>query len=437
MTFLKIVKRRNTMDEQLDNQSQQAVAETTQAVQDVTGKAKQVGSKVVDGAKNVGKNVGKAMKKTGEGVAKKVALNPIVLKILLIALAVILVIVLIVAIVVAIVYAVTASDYDPEKGTLSSIYGISGDKFYGARFIYRDDEQASVEIKDDYLKLTYSILNDTKSETGLTITLATDYLSDENVGLITTNYANALLGTSDLLLDRCTLLVDHFGFSDEEITIVFDSIASTLVSKSWTSKSAGEIKSIFDNKYQTDEYLAFKNVTPKIYVWDYILNSEDDSFENLPRKDYYGFIYMPKTNVKMTSASFIFVIDGGYGVDVCLKNKQSATATPVALGEVANANAGWFYDDHMQEFYECEFDVNLSSFGAINTSNVNELSTPTSIYTLKVNNTFSNYFTVTDEITGLTLLENVATSDYIYLEFDNKDESQSPFNFAEQIVEYE
>lgn len=425
------------MDEQVDNQSQQSLEETAQVAQDVAGKAKQVGSKVVDGAKNVGKTVGNAVKKTGGSVAKKVALNPLVLKVLLIALAVILVIALIVAAVVAIIYVVTASDYDPERGTLSSIYGITGDKFYGARFVYRDDEQASIEIKDDYLKLTYSILSDTKSETGLTITLSENYLTDENVSLITTNYANALVGTSDMLLERCTLFVDHFGFNSDEITIVFDSIANTLVSKSWTSKSVEEIKNILDSKYQTDSYLAFKNVTPKIYVWDYVLNGEDNGFENLPRKDYYGFIYMPKTNVKMTSASFIFVVDGGYGVDVCLKNKQSATAEPVNLGEVVNANSGWFYDDHMQEFYECEFDVDINAFDAINKSDVSELATPTSIYTLMGNNTFSNYFTVTDEITGLTLIQNVATSNYVYLEFDNKDEDKSPFNFAEQIVEYE
>lgn len=387
--------------------------------------------------KKLQKTVGKAAKKSGKAAGKAITSNPIFWKILLIVLIVIVVIVLIVLIVAAIVWYVTKSDYDPEAGTLSSINGIAGDKFYGARFIYQDDEAANLEIQDDYLKLTYNILNDTKSQTGLTISLAADYATDENILEITTNYANALVGneSSSQTIDQCINSIDHFGFTQDEVIIVFDSIANTIKTNAWASASVTKIKSALEDKYEETSYQSYKNVTPKIYVWDYILDGKKDTLEKLPRKDYFGFIFMPKQTITMTSASFIFVIDGGYGVDVCLKHQTSGQSDPTPLGDSRNANVTWFYDEHMQDFYECTFNIKLDTFEAIDT-NTSTLTTPTSIYTLLENNTYSNYFTQTEDYNGLTLIQNVATSNYIYLELDNKDEDKSQFNFAEQLVEY-
>ena len=170
-------------------------------------------------------------------------------------------------------------------------------------------------------------------------------------------------------------------------------------------------------------------------AFNYILDGDDATLEKLPKKDYYGFIFMPKETVTMKSTSFIFVIDGGYGVDVTLKQKQSGQEAN-ALGGTENANASWFYDNHMQEFYECEFDVTLNTFEAIDSNNLTALSTPISIYSMLGSGTYSTYFNTTESYDGLTLIQNVADSNYIYLEMVNLDEYKSPFNFAEQLVEY-
>ena len=323
------------MDETQDTQSQESIDQTTGTAKNVAGKAKNVAGKAVDGVKNVGKTIGEAVSKTGKKAAGAVAKNPLVWKIALIAGIVLLAFILLVVVIAAIVYAVTASDYDAENGLLSSIYGISGDKYYGARFVYQDDDAASLEIQDNYLKFTYNILNDTKNQINLAITLSEDYSNDANIITIATNFANELIPEqAHLSLAQCVTAIDHFGFTDQEITLVIDSIAQSLKNNTfggnaWAGATLDNIKTTLSEKMQTETYLQYKNVTPKIYVWDYILDGDDATLEKLPKKDYYGFIFMPKETVTMKSTSFIFVIDGGYGVDVTLKQKQS--------GQEANA----------------------------------------------------------------------------------------------------
>lgn len=178
----------------------------------------------------------------------------------------------------------------------------------------------------------------------------------------------------------------------------------------------------------------YNNTAPKIYVWDYILENKDDTLKQLPKKDYYGFVYMPKQNVEMTSASFVFVVGGGYGVDVCLYQQNQQTTT--ALGEVANANVTWFKDSHLEEMYEVELNKTLTQFTAIDTNDVTALSEPVSLFDLLEKGTYNIYFNETEDYEGITLLQNMADSNYIFLAMDNKDEQKDPFNFAEAFVEY-
>lgn len=435
------------MDEELGGeQSQESIGQTVDTAKNIGGKVATGAKKVANGVKNTAKVAAKVASKTGQAAAKTASMsllaNPVFWKVVLvvvIVLVIVFVVVLFVAgIISAVVFYFTKSDYDPKNGTLSSVYGIYGDNFYGARFVYKDDNAASLEIQENYLKLTYNLLNDTKNQIGLNISLSADYASDENILEITTDYANALVKNenAELTIVQCANIIDHFGFTDEEIVIVFDSIANTISENSWASSNKTNIKATLQNQFKDEKFSSYKNVTPKIYVWDYILDGKDDSLKKLPRKDYYGFIFMPKQDTKMTFASFIFVVDQGYGVDVCLKHKTSEQSEPTALGDVVNANVTWFDNQHTQKFYECDFDANLNTFEAIDSNNTKALTTPTSIYTMLGNGIYSNYFNETENYDGLTLIENVATTNYIYLELNNKDEDRSPFNFAEQIVEY-
>lgn len=419
------------MDEELEqNETQQSLGEIAEGAKKVADKAK----KKADKAKK--KLAKKATKQAGKGMAK-LAANPLFWKIAIIVAIVLLVIILVAALIAVIVYVVTASDYDAENGLLSSMFGISGDKFYGARFVYEDDAVANLEIEDDYYNFTYSILQDTSSQTGLTITLSADYRNDENVSQIVSNFANDLINNTNapLATAQCILSIDHFGFSSEEIVVVIQSIAETLTENSWASASQSTIQTALSQAYELPKYQTYSAVCPKLYVWDYILESEDDILEWLPKKDYCGMIYMPKEEVTITYTSFMFVVDGGYGVDVCLKQKTEGSDA-IALGNTVNANASWYYDNHMQEYYECEFNVTLNTFEAINTADLTALSTATSIYSLIKNGTYSIYFDAVDEYSGQNLVNSVNDANYMFLSLENKDQYSSPFNVAEHIVEY-
>lgn len=200
------------MDEEMNGQgSQDSISQVVDAGKNVVNKVANMGKKA---GKKASKGAKKAAGKAVGGAAKSILANPITWKILLILGIVLLVFILIVAIISAIVYAITSTDYDAENGLLSSMYGISGDKFYGARFIYRDDEAANAEIIDDYMKFTYNILTDTASDTGLIISLSAEYLNDLYVKEIATSFANDLIENkqTELTIAQCVERIDHFGF---------------------------------------------------------------------------------------------------------------------------------------------------------------------------------------------------------------------------------
>ena len=216
---------------------------------------------------------------------------------------------------------------------------------------------------------------------------------------------------------------------------MFDSIAETLIDKSWAAVNEDTIISALDTAYQLPAYSSYTQVMPKLYVWDYVFEKESSTLDKLPKKDYCGMIYMPKESVTIESATYMFVVEGGYGVDVCLKQNTGSNIVP--LGEVVNANASWYYDNHMQEYYECNTKANLNQFEAINTGDLSELSEAISISSLYEKGLFDTYFDVTDgDYSETSLLENVASNNYVFLELVNKDEHGSSFNFAEHIVSY-
>ncbi|MBE7076361.1 MAG: hypothetical protein E7374_00515 [Clostridiales bacterium] len=86
--------------------------------------------------------------------------NPVVLKILLIVLAVVLLILLIVGIAVLIASLFTGVDEDVNEKGMASLEGIKGDKFYGVRLVYKDDEESSVIIYKDYATIVATLVDE-------------------------------------------------------------------------------------------------------------------------------------------------------------------------------------------------------------------------------------------------------------------------------------
>lgn len=408
------------MDEDFNNQ-------TSRQTSNVMNKIKQ-------GASNITNKVGKSVKSVG----KKIFANPLFWKILLIALCILGGILLVVAFISAIFNFFAIDTFDKNKGTISSLQGINGDKFYGARFLYKDDETASFEIQDDYLKFTYTILTDSNIDG---ITLGSDYKTDETVVTIATSFANSLANlpqdetssptTENYTFEQSTKIINHFGFKNGEVVIVIDSIANSIYNKGVSSLTLEEIKTKLLQTVDNAKYNKYKTVCDKIFVYDYIFNEEDDSLEDLSKKNYVGFVFMPKEDVVLNSTSFRFVVDGGYGVNTSIKFKNNSEITNII--EETNVDITWYDEGEYKTLDAEDINLSLSKFTAINLSNLSDLETPVSIRTLLNEEKFQLYFNAIEgEYSSINLMDNINTTNYLYLTFSSFD----PFNFAEYVTEY-
>lgn len=391
-------------------------------------------NKIKQGASNVANKVGKAIKSVG----KKIVANPLFWKFLLFALGIIAGMLILVVMISAIFSLFLIDSYDKNNGTISSVQGINGDKFYGARFLYKDDETASYEIQDDYLKFTYTILTDSSIDG---ITLSSDYKTDETVVTIATSFANSLANlpqdetssptTTNYTFEQSTKIINHFGFKNEEVVIVIDSIANSIYNKGVSSRTLEEIKTTLSQTVENSKYDKYKKVCDKIFVYDYILDEKDASLEDLPKKNYVGFVFMPKEDVILKSTSFRFVVDGGYGVNTLIKFKNNSEITN--LTEETNVDITWYDQGEYKTLDTKDINLSLSKFTAINMSNLSELETPVSIRTMLNEEKFQLYFNAIEgEYSSINLMDNINTTNYLYLTFSSFD----PFNFAEYVTEY-
>lgn len=408
------------MDEEFNNQTN---AQTSNVM-----------NKIKQGASNVANIIGQVFKKAG----KKIFANPLFWKVLLIAVGIFAGLLIIVLFISAIFSLFFIDSFDKNKGTMSSLQGINGDKFYGARFLYKDDENASYEMQDDYLKFTYTILTDSNIDG---ITLGSDYKTDETVITIATAFANDLANlpqdetssptTENYTFEQSTKIINHFGFKNEEVVVVIDSIANSINNKGVSSRSLEEIKTILTNTVINPKYNKYKQVCDKIFVYDYILDGNDDSLEDLPKKNYVGFVFMPKEDVVLKSTSFRFVVDGGYGVNTLIKFKNNLEITNII--EETNVDITWYDNGDYKTLDAEDINLSLSKFTAINMSNLSELETPVSIRTLLNEEKYQLYFNLIEgEYSASNLMDNINTANYLYLTYSSFD----PFNFAEYITEY-
>ena len=409
-------------------------SETQQNLSEVAGTAKKIGQKVGQAVKKVAKAVGKAIKKAAKAVLKLMK-NPLFWKILLIVLIVLLCIALIAGIVVLILGIFDYDAYDKENALISAPYGIAGDSFYGARYIYEDKQAAALELEDYYLKPSYEILDDVDNTANLvTYTLSADYKTDETTALVAKDFVNALAQTTNLELVSAAENIQHFGLSSEDWTLVIDSVAST-IANNWlgSGKSEADIETAVQNATSGSDYANYSKIYSTYFVWDYILDGKSDTIKNVPKKNYVGYIYMPKKEVMLESISYVFIVDGGYGAEVQIKHKTGSGSIE-QIGETQTALVDWYVDDELEKWIEYN-DVNrtITTFEAINSGNLTALTTATSVHSLINSGAYSNYFNDTlNDYSSQALLENVKANNYFYLQMS----SLQTYNFADYIIEY-
>lgn len=242
-----------------------------------------------------------------------------------------------------------------EGGGANAVYGITGDDFYGARMVYKDDEKATKSILKDFVELVENgitaveeINTVTTSDSttfnvtlDVTITIPADdfdyaseqfaldysalynivydvakfvYKTDNNADFAGTSLVECVGGikyfgigiTDDKRAEFLTMISSGmFGenYSNISITAVKD---GTIVSDSATlGQIQTAVQSEVGNKLSTlysDEKYSVR--TEKLFVKDYILTADDAMLSGIAKENYVAMIFMAKNDVTFTKLSF-------------------------------------------------------------------------------------------------------------------------------------
>ena len=347
-------------------------------------------------------------------------------------------IVIIIVIIVAAVVSYTSSKFngDYQNGLYSPGFGVKGDAFYGERYLYYDSEFSSNEMSDIYKEFTYNILKDVNDNYyHVNISFAADANNNDSIYNITYDYAMALSGSShqDYSLNYHTNMIDHYGFTLAESETVISKMSNYLVTNNMVSgvtqeQLALKIKEKFDS-----DYSYMKNVCSKIVIKDYLFEDAESGLKELPKKNYFGMVFMPNKEVTIKETAFTLILDNTRTANVAVKIKNAAQ--PPETIEEAEADETWFVDGEIKT----TLDVNLeeyqvAQFGAIDTNNINYLAEGKSLFTMLREDKFETYFNNTlGDYSEQALLENIKTNNYLYLDID----ADSYFVVADIYSEYE
>lgn len=338
-------------------------------------------------------------------------------------------IILIMAAIIVAVALIENAGYDKDKGTMTSIGGVTGTYFYGERFLYYDDVHCSEDLADKYLEFTYNILNEVNNATTISIDFTAPYQTSSQINAITISFASALSGEGVTTLLEHTSIIDHYGFTEEERGIVLENIATYLLTNGYSSATKELLLSQLRTSYD-NSFAYMKNVCKKIMIKDYILEPEKTA-ENIEKKNYFGFIYMPKQMVALEEASFVFAVDEEETVD--FKMGYTNGVDDVLLEE-ETADSTWFNEDGLMEKAlntTKTKDYLLNQFTAIDESDIDYLSEGKTLFDILKDDKFLIYFKDTaGDYSEETLLKNINTGNYLYMQLT----ADAPYNMAEMFV---
>lgn len=331
---------------------------------------------------------------------------------------------------IALVLSFFSGGYDPNSGLISSLGGVQGDKFYGTRFMYYDSEYTNSDLKDEYLEFTYKIINDVNGINAIGIDYTKPYNQSTQISSFCLTFASAI--NSDLVnptLDECIASIDHYGLTAEESDLGFGKLAEALVPYAST-KDEQTILTQLKESYNKTEFDYMRNVCTKILIKDYIVN-EGETATNIPKKNYVGFVYMPKQQVIMNSLEFLCAVDENKQVDISAKYKSDDLFKEVTSDK---ADSTWFKNGLVDKTLECNLsEYILQQFTALDSSDINYLSNGKTLFDIFKDGKFNTFFKSGVNANDVTsLLENINTLNYFYLQMS----ADSSFNLAESSAEY-
>ncbi len=270
----------------------------------------------------------KAKQKVSKSAAKKVVMS--VLKMLAPALPYIAIALLVIIVVAAAWYAIETMLNPFGAGGMSSVNGIKGERFYGARLIYKDELQAQADILENYVNLIGGATANVKLEDG---EVAINLTLPENFNYRNFNETTFPLENADLFAILSEMATTAYsadnGAQPAELTFAeiiygikyfgieadwnFAEIISSYVNENnlytYTAGSSTLDENAIESEISADISNYFSTIstirTEKLYIEDRILAGADDMLENIEKKQYVSLIFMPKSDVTFTQHSLV------------------------------------------------------------------------------------------------------------------------------------
>ena len=390
----------------------------------------------------------------GKNVSKLMSIAPIIPYILIGG--------LIVFMLFAVVAAIGAIAGEPGENS-NSQYGVTGEHFYGVRMVYDDEEEATKNIIEDYVEMLKNSAESVKQINGVAVdsepygvaielnlaipnedfdyssfdetTFSVDYKATYDIVKViaekTYEIDNGEAYTGSTLVE-CVNGIKFFGVEKSETATVVSGELNKLITFTATNADGAvtdetilsKIKTEIEKQVETKISDLFNNKytlrTEKLFVKDYILESESSRVSNIPAENYVAMIFMPKVNVEFTKLSFVASNADVTNFKISINGNDFSNGENIA---VQSGQQAWMYE------YNALTNPTATAFTDIDTNNLSALSNGLSLFDIleleNVDHTF--YLETVDENPYLTLKRNGVIVDV---------ENDQPFNFVEYETYY-
>ena len=257
---------------------------------------------------------------------------------------------------------------------ISSPAGSTDEDFFGGRIIYKNDEQADVEIEISYKNYVCNVLIDVAKTQNINLKLQLpeniDTLENQYVTQCVVAIVNAVTTPTDG--DYTTenykqgiSTINHFGFTQAEKTAANSAIKTYLFSNLaniFNYPNEETVKNAITEVLKTENKTNLDFVSVKLFVKDVVLDNDNSNFK-FNKLNYVAFIYMPKKDLQITYASYLFYVESETEVVDYVFTKTSLES-PIKSGQIdktwANANDGFLKE------LEIEDPIDLKTFTALN-----------------------------------------------------------------------
>ena len=346
-------------------------------------------------------------------------------------------------------------------GAVSSMFGIKGTDFYGARMVYSDNEKATQTIVEDYVEFVENGILEAEKIT--TISAGVDNVSVDltiNIVLPSSNYDYSQFNETDFRssygdlyaviydisksvykvdngsdfagtsLVQCIDGIKYFGIG--ETGDVVEIVKTAIINRtSFTKSNDPDNKLTQDDVYaaieqRLDSYYSTTSTlrTEKLFVKDYILEGEN-MMENIAKENYVAIIFMPRKNLTFTKISLAVGSADLTNFTINI-NGETLSSDGINLGTV----------EKQTYIYGGNVNITANKFVDINESNLRALENETSLMEIAKLSNYSTYLTdVTDNgVSYLKIKKNGVVVNLFNDEAYSLVEFETTWQTASQLV---